>query len=316
MAEVTMRQMLEAGVHFGHRTRFWSPKMRPYIFGVRNKIHIINLEKTLPLYIEATKFLGKIAEDKGTILIVGTKRQASNTVQEQAERCGCPYVNHRWLGGMLTNFKTIKNSITRLNELEELTEGSGVARRTKKETLQLERERLKLGRSLSGIRNMKYLPDALFVIDVDNERIAVSEARKLGIPIVAVVDTNSSPDGIDYVIPGNDDAIRAIRLYLEGVANAVIESQEVVPDAIEGDADEYIEYDVEQHKEIMDPIASDKPATQLDADPVVESRDEPKTTTLNSEETKNSVLKRVASNPVEDDESDQLVQSAEVEAES
>ena len=241
MAEVTMRGMLEAGVHFGHRTRFWSPKMSPYIFGSRNKIHIINLEKTLPLYTEAVNFLGKIASQKGVILFVGTKRQASDVIREQAERCGSPYVNHRWLGGMLTNYQTIKNSITRLIELEEMTQGGGTGRISKKENLQLQRQKSKLERSLSGIRNMKGLPDAMFVIDVDNERIAVDEAKKLGIPIVAVVDTNSSPDGIDYVIPGNDDAIRAIRLYLEGIADAIIAARPALPDPIEGDADDYIE---------------------------------------------------------------------------
>jgi small subunit ribosomal protein S2 len=250
MAEVTMRGMLEAGVHFGHRTRFWSPKMSPYIFGSRNKIHIIDLEKTLPLYTEAVNFLGKIASQKGVILFVGTKRQASDAIREQAERCGSPYVNHRWLGGMLTNYQTIKNSITRLIELEELTQGAGAGRVSKKENLQLERQKSKLERSLSGIRDMKGLPDAMFVIDVDNERIAVAEARKLGIPIVAVVDTNSSPDGIDYVIPGNDDAIRAIRLYLEGVADAIVSARQALPDPIEGDADDYIE--VEAKSEVAE----------------------------------------------------------------
>jgi len=240
MTEVTMRRMLEAGVHFGHRTRFWSPKMDPYIFGSRNKIHIINLEKTLPLYKEAINFIGSVAGNKGKVLFVGTKRQASVAIREEAQRCGAPYVNHRWLGGMLTNYQTIRNSINRLVELEEITE-SGAARRGKKENLQLEREKAKLERSLSGIRNMNGLPDAMFVIDVDNERIAVAEGKKLGIPIVGVVDTNSSPDGIDYVIPGNDDAIRAIRLYLEGAANAIINAKQALPESIEGDADEYIE---------------------------------------------------------------------------
>jgi len=241
MTEVTMREMLEAGVHFGHRTRFWSPKMRPYIFGSRNKIHIIDLEKTLPLYTDAVNFLGKVASQKGVILFVGTKRQASDAIREQAERCSSPYVNHRWLGGMLTNYQTIKNSITRLLELEEITEGGGAGRVSKKENLQLERQKSKLERSLSGIRNMKGLPDAMFVIDVDNERIAVAEAKKLGIPIVAVVDTNSSPDGIDYVIPGNDDAIRAIRLYLSGIADAIVAARQALPEPIEGDADDLIE---------------------------------------------------------------------------
>jgi len=244
MAEVTMRRMLEAGVHFGHRTRFWSPKMSPYIFDSRNKIHIINLEKTLPLYRDAVNFLGKVAADKGTILFVGTKRQASEVIREQAERCSSPYVNHRWLGGMLTNYQTIKNSITRLIDLEESTEGENASRLSKKENLQLEREKSKLNRSLSGIRNMKGLPDVLFVIDVDIERIAVAEAKKLGIPIVAIVDTNSSPDGIDYVVPGNDDAISAIRLYLEGVSDAILEGRQE-PQQIEGDADEYVEIETE-----------------------------------------------------------------------
>jgi len=243
MTEVTMRRMLEAGVHFGHRTRFWSPKMDPYIFGSRNKIHIINLEKTLPLYIEAVNFLGSVAAKKGKVLFVGTKRQASDAIREAAQLCGSPYVNHRWLGGMLTNYQTIRNSINRLVELEEIIESGAAARRSKKENLQIEREKAKLERSLSGIRNMNGLPDAMFVVDVDNERIAVSEGKKLGIPIVGVVDTNSSPDGIDYVIPGNDDAMRAIRLYLEGIANAIIDAKQASPEPVEADADadEYIE---------------------------------------------------------------------------
>jgi small subunit ribosomal protein S2 len=261
MAEVTMRGMLEAGVHFGHRTRFWSPKMNPYIFGSRNKIHIIDLEKTLPLYMEAVNFLGKIASKKGVILFVGTKRQASDAIREEAQRCDSPYVNHRWLGGMLTNYQTIKNSITRLIELEELTEGGGTGRVSKKENLQLERQKSKLERSLSGIRDMKGLPDAMFVIDVDNERIAVAEARKLGIPIVAVVDTNSSPDGIDYIIPGNDDAIRAIRLYLEGVADAIVAARQALPEPIEGDADDYIEVETTSEAVEHDEIAPPKSPT-------------------------------------------------------
>jgi small subunit ribosomal protein S2 len=219
--------------------------MSPYIFGSRNKIHIIDLEKTLPLYREAVKFVGKITSEKGVVLFVGTKRQASDPIREQAERCGSPYVNHRWLGGMLTNYQTIKNSITRLIELEEVTQGGGTGGLNKKENLQLEREKSKLERSLSGIRNMKRLPDVLFVVDVDNERIAVAEAKKLGIPIVGVVDTNSSPDGIDYVIPGNDDATRAIRLYLEGIADSIVAAKEPSVDPIEGDADEYIEVEID-----------------------------------------------------------------------
>ncbi|HAU42011.1 MAG TPA: 30S ribosomal protein S2, partial [Gammaproteobacteria bacterium] len=225
MTDVSMRQMLEAGVHFGHQTRFWAPKMAPYIFGARNKIHIINLERTLPMFRDALNFLGSVAGDRGKILFVGTKRQAGKVVREQAQRCNCPYVDHRWLGGMLTNFKTVKNSIARLVELDEMVSSGATMGLTKKETLMLERERVKLDRSLSGIRDMKGLPDALFVIDVDHERIAVSEARKLGIPVVGVCDTNSSPEGIDYLIPGNDDAIRAIRLYLHEAADAVLEAR-------------------------------------------------------------------------------------------
>ena len=246
MTDVSMRQMLEAGVHFGHQTRFWSPKMGPYIFGARNKIHIINLEKTLPLYRDAMNFLGSVAAARGKILFVGTKRQAGKVIREEALRCNCPFVDHRWLGGMLTNFKTVKNSIARLVELDEMAVSGVTAGLTKKETLMLERERAKLERSLSGIRDMKGLPDALLIIDVDHERIAVSEARKLGIPVVGVCDTNSSPDGIDYPIPGNDDAIRAIRLYLKGAADAILEARAAAAPVVEGDADDYVEV-TEEH---------------------------------------------------------------------
>ena len=241
MTDVSMRQMLEAGVHFGHQTRFWSPKMAPYIFGARNKIHIINLERTLPMFRDALNFLGSVAADRGKILFVGTKRQAGKVVREQAQRCNCPYVDHRWLGGMLTNFKTVKNSIARLVELDEMVSSGATMGLTKKETLMLERERAKLDRSLSGIRDMKGLPDALFVIDVDHERIAVSEARKLGIPVVGVCDTNSSPEGIDHLIPGNDGAIRAIRLYLQEAADAVLEARAAAAPVVQGDADDYVE---------------------------------------------------------------------------
>ena len=241
MTDVSMRQMLEAGVHFGHQTRFWAPKMAPYIFGARNKIHIINLERTLPMFRDALNFLGSVAGDRGKILFVGTKRQAGKVVREQAQRCNCPYVDHRWLGGMLTNFKTVKNSIARLVELDEMVSSGATMGLTKKETLMLERERVKLDRSLSGIRDMKGLPDALFVIDVDHERIAVSEARKLGIPVVGVCDTNSSPEGIEYLIPGNDDAIRAIRLYLQEAADAVLEARAAAAPVLQGDANDYVE---------------------------------------------------------------------------
>ena len=241
MADITMRQMLEAGVHFGHQTRYWSPKMAPYIFGSRNKIHIINLETTLPLFQEAMNFLGSVTAAKGKVLFVGTKRQASKLVREHAERCGCPFVDHRWLGGMLTNFKTVKNSIARLIELDELNSSGAIDRLSKKEALILERERSKLDRSLSGIRDMTGLPDCIFVIDVDHEKIAVAEAKKLKIPVVGIVDTNSSPEGIDYPIPGNDDAIRAVRLYLSHAADAVLEARSILPEVITGDADDYVE---------------------------------------------------------------------------
>ncbi|MCL4170437.1 UNVERIFIED_CONTAM: hypothetical protein GTU68_006713, partial [Idotea baltica] len=220
-----MRQMLEAGVHFGHQTRYWSPKMRPFIFGERNKIHIINLEKTLPMFNDAMNYVGQVVGNGGQVMIVGTKRSASKLVREAAEKAGAPYVNHRWLGGMLTNYKTVKNSIKRLKELDtQLVEGQ-TARLSKKESLTLERERVKLERSLGGIKNMQGLPDAIFVVDVKTEYIAVSEANKLGIPVIAVVDTNCAPDGIDYVIPGNDDAIRAIDLYVNQVSDTITQAR-------------------------------------------------------------------------------------------
>ena len=223
MSDVSMRQMLESGVHFGHQTRYWNPKMGAFIFGHRNKIHIINLEKTLPLYKEAMNFLGSLAANGGRILFVGTKRSARDTIKEEAERCGMPYVNHRWLGGMLTNFSTIRTRIKRLKELEDMFETGSISRFNKKEALGLRREMEKLDRSLGGIKNMEKLPDVLYVIDVGHEDIAIAEARKLGIPVVGVVDTNNSPEGIDYVIPGNDDAIRAIQLYVQGASAAVLE---------------------------------------------------------------------------------------------
>jgi small subunit ribosomal protein S2 len=225
MSNVSMRQMLEAGVHFGHQTRFWNPKMSEYIFGSRNKIHILNLEKTLPMYGDAINAIGKIAAQRGNVMFVGTKRAARNTIQQEAERCGMPYVNHRWLGGMLTNYKTIRQSIQRLMDLEEMSTSGGFDRLTKKEALGLTREMAKLEKVLGGIKNMKGLPDALFIVDVGHEEIAVNEANKLGIPVFGIVDTNNSPDGIDYIVPGNDDAIKAIRLYAEGIADAIIEGR-------------------------------------------------------------------------------------------
>ena len=226
MAEITMRAMLEAGVHFGHQTRFWNPQMAPYIFGHRNKIHIINLEKTLPLYLDALNFLGRMAANRGTILFVGTKRAAQEIVAREAVRCGMPYVDRRWLGGMLTNFRTVRQSVKRLKELEVLIDGGGLDRVNKKEGLSMQRELEKLRRSLGGIQNMDSIPDVLFVVDVGHERIAVTEARKLALPVVGVVDTNNSPEGVDYVIPGNDDALRSIELYVEGAADAIIEGRQ------------------------------------------------------------------------------------------
>src|SRR6516162_3484249 len=242
MADVSMRRMLEAGVHFGHQTRFWNPKMAQFIFGERNKIHIINLEKTQPLYAEAANFVKGVVADGGKVLFVGTKRSAREAVQKEAERSTMPFVNQRWLGGMLTNFKTIRQSIKRLAEIRDLSTSGALEKRGKKEATQLRREMDKLERSLGGIKDMESLPDALFVIDVGHERIAIHEAKKLGIPVVAVVDTNCSPEGIDYVVPGNDDAMRAIQLYAAGMADAVIEGKASVPTVAVGE-DEFVELD-------------------------------------------------------------------------
>ena len=239
---VTMRQMLEAGVHFGHQTRYWNPKMAPYIFGHRNKIHIINLEKTLSLYLDALKFVRQLAANKGNILFVGTKRQAREILHEEAVRCGMPYVDHRWLGGMLTNFKTVKLSIKRLKEMEGMVEDGSLERLSKKEALGIQRELAKLQRSLGGIKDLAGLPDALFIIDVGYHKGAVTEAVKLGIPVVAVIDTNHSPDKIAYVIPGNDDSSRAIRLYARGMADAVLEGKsQAVEEVVAASRDEFVE---------------------------------------------------------------------------
>jgi small subunit ribosomal protein S2 len=244
---VTMRQMLEAGVHFGHQTRFWNPKMAPYIFGHRNKIHIINLETTLAMYQEALKFVRQLAANKGTLLFVGTKRQAREIVREEAQRCSAPYVDHRWLGGMLTNFKTIKQSIKRLKEMEQMAQDGSFERMAKKEALGVQREMDKLLRSLGGIKDLASLPDALFVIDVGYHKGAITEARKLGIPLVSVVDTNHSPEGIDFVIPGNDDSSRAIRLYARGVADAVLEGRsQSIEEVVAASRDEFVEVDEER----------------------------------------------------------------------
>jgi len=239
---VTMRQMLEAGVHFGHQTRYWNPKMAPYIFGHRNKIHIINLEKTLALYQDAVKFVRQLAANKGNILFVGTKRQAREILHEEAVRCGMPYVDHRWLGGMLTNFKTVKLSIKRLKEMEGMVEDGSLERLSKKEALGIQRELAKLQRSLGGIKDLPGLPDALFIIDVGYHKGAVTEAVKLGIPVVAVIDTNHSPDKIAYVIPGNDDSSRAIRLYARGMADAVLEGRsQSLEEVVSASREEFVE---------------------------------------------------------------------------
>ncbi|MCA3148081.1 MAG: 30S ribosomal protein S2 [Burkholderiales bacterium] len=246
---VTMRQMLEAGVHFGHQTRFWNPKMAPYIFGHRNKIHIINLEKTVVQFQEALKFTRQLAANRGTVLFVGTKRQAREIVAEEAQRAGMPYIDSRWLGGMLTNFKTVKGSIKRLKEMETLIEEGGLERMSKKEALTFERELEKLQKSMGGIKDMNGLPDAIFVIDVGYHKIAVTEAAKLGIPVIGVVDTNHSPEGVSYIIPGNDDSGRAVRLYARAMADSVLEGRanavaEVVQAAKNAD-EEFVEVEQE-----------------------------------------------------------------------
>ncbi|MDH3830869.1 MAG: 30S ribosomal protein S2 [Gammaproteobacteria bacterium] len=243
MTDVTMRQMLEAGVHFGHQTRYWNPKMAPYIFGERGKIHIINLEKTMPLFTDAMNYVGSMVANGGTVLFVGTKRSAQAAIKENAERCGMPYVNHRWLGGMLTNYKTVRASIKRLKDLETMSGDGSFDKISKKEGLMLSRELEKLERSLGGIKNMRGIPDAMFIVDVGHEKIAISEARKLGIPVIGVVDTNNSLDGVDYVIPGNDDAIRAIKLFVESAAAAVDTGKLSVAHAVADSTDEFIELD-------------------------------------------------------------------------
>jgi small subunit ribosomal protein S2 len=244
MADVTMRQMLEAGVHFGHQTRYWNPKMSPYIFGERNKIHIINLEKSLPLAREACAFVKATVSDGGKVLFVGTKRAAREAVQTHAKRCEMPFVSQRWLGGMLTNYKTIRQSVKRLTKLEQMAEDGTFDGLTKKEVLGLSREQEKLERSLGGIKEMRSVPDVLFIVDVDHEDIAIREAKKLGIPVVAIVDTNCSPEGVDYVIPGNDDAMRAIELYAAMIADAALDGKASLPEVALGD-DDFVELDEE-----------------------------------------------------------------------
>jgi small subunit ribosomal protein S2 len=273
MINVSMRDMLQAGVHFGHRTRFWNPKMQPYIFGSRNKVHIINLENTLPAYVKALQFVRSLAAKNNKILMVGTKRAASKLIKEQAIRAGMPYVNHRWLGGMLTNYKTIRQSIHRLAELENQRQDGTFDKLTKKEVLILEREMTKLERSIGGIKTMVGLPDALFVVDVKHERIAVSEASKLSIPVIGVVDTNSSPEGIDFVIPGNDDAIRAIQLYVKGIADAYLEGKQSNLTGVEEDGFVEAEETEQQAAESVTPAPAEPaaPAAQVEPEPAAAS---------------------------------------------
>ena len=264
MSNVTMREMLEAGVHFGHQARYWDPKMAPYLFGQRNKIHIINLEQSLPMYGEAVNFLSKLAARKGKILFVGTKRSAQKVIQEEALRCGMPFVNRRWLGGLLTNYQTVKQSINRMKSLEAKETDGTFEKMTKKDQLRHKRELEKLSRGLSGIKEMGGLPDALFVVDVGYENIAVSEAKKLGIPVVGVVDSNNSPDNIDYVIPGNDDAIRSIRLYAKGIADAILDSRAATAHVDAGKEDDFVELD-ESGKPIIVDVTDNKPVTRKKA---------------------------------------------------
>jgi small subunit ribosomal protein S2 len=266
MTQVSMRDLLQAGAHFGHQTRFWNPKMDQYIFGARNKIHIINLEHTVPAFNEALATVKRLAENKNQVMFVGTKRAAGKIVEEHARRCGMPFVSHRWLGGMLTNYKTIRSSIKRLRELEEQERDGTFAKLTKKEALMRSRMKEKLERSIGGIKEMSGLPDVLFVVDVDHERIAVTEANKLGIPVIGIVDTNSDPDGVDYVIPGNDDAIRAIKLYVAAVADAVIAGKAAAGEVVA--ADEFVE--VTEPEAESAPAAEASEASAKDAAPVEE----------------------------------------------
>ena len=271
MAEITMRDMLAAGVHFGHQTRYWNPKMSPYIFGSRNSIHVINLERTMPALEESLAYVRSLAARKKKVLFVGTKRAAAKVIREQAERVGMPYVDQRWLGGMLTNYKTIRQSIRRLTDLEEQAEAGTLELLTKKEALQKRRLMAKLERSLGGIKEMGGLPDALFVVDVEFERIAISEANKLAIPVVGVVDTNSDPEGVDYVIPGNDDAIRAVRLYVTAVADAILEGKNQGSEDVSVSIDEFVEVE-----------ASEEPDEAIEEAPVI-AIDDPDSVELNQE---------------------------------
>lgn len=270
MTDISMRQLLEAGVHFGHRTRYWNPRMAPYIFGHRNKIHIINLEETLPLLKEAQNYIGRLAANGGSVMFVGTKRAAREAIGKQARRAGMPYVNHRWLGGMLTNFKTVRNSIQRMQDLEQMFEDGSVNKLVKREALARRRELDKLERSIGGIKDMTSLPDALFVIDVGYEKIAIDEARKLGIPVIAIVDTNCSPDGIDMLVPGNDDAIRAIRIYAQMAADAVLDGRGSAGNFTAVADDDFVEVD-----DVPEPETQTATATQTVSETATESASGP-----------------------------------------
>ena len=273
MTQVSMRDLLQAGAHFGHQTRFWNPKMDQYIFGARNKIHIINLEHTVPAFNDALSTVQRLAENKNQVMFVGTKRAAGKIIEEHARRCGMPFVSHRWLGGMLTNYKTIRSSIKRLRELEEQESDGTFAKLTKKEALMRSRMKEKLERSIGGIKEMSGLPDVLFVVDVDHERIAVTEANKLGIPVIGIVDTNSDPDGVDYVIPGNDDAIRAIKLYVTAVADAVIAGKAAAGEVVT--ADEFVEVTESEAEPAPAAEAAEAEAPAEEATPVEEPAEAP-----------------------------------------
>ena len=300
MSSISIRQMLEAGVHFGHQTRYWNPKMASYIFGERNKIHIIDLEQSVPLFNDAVNFISSLASKRGRIMFVGTKRAAQKIIREEAERCGMPYVNHRWLGGMLTNYKTVRQSIRRLKDLEKMSEDGSFERLSKKEVISLRREMAKLERSLGGIKDMPSLPDALFVVDVGYEKIAIAEARKLGIPVIGIVDSNNSPDNVDYIIPGNDDAIRAIRLYVAGIADAVLTGRESVAD-MAGPEDEFIEMDDEKTisaetvaEESAPQTEEEKPAAKAEAGETEEAKTTKKKVAKKKVTKKKTTKKKVA----------------------
>jgi len=301
MSKVSMREMLEAGVHFGHQTRYWNPKMGAYIFGERSNIHIINLEKTLPLYNDSINFISSVASRGGKILFVGTKRSAQDAIKEHAQRAGMPFVNHRWLGGMLTNFKTVKLSIRRLKEIEATMQGGGTEHLGKKEVLMMTRELEKLEKTLGGIKDMGGLPDVLFIIDVAYEKIAIAEAKKLNIPVVAVVDTNNNPDGVDYLIPGNDDAIRAIQLYTSGAADAIIDGRTALQIVNSSDDDFVAVDDAKDKKPVAKKKVVKKKKVAAKADAKVDTKEDTKADSAESsvdDAEKTTATKKVAKKKV------------------